>query len=51
MLADVNGRAFGFDFVIAGTGYSSDPAQRPELAAIAPLIALARPLYAAGRGA
>lgn len=45
VLADVNGRAFGFDFVIAGTGYSSDPAQRPELAALAPLIARWRDRY------
>ncbi|WP_068269368.1 FAD-dependent oxidoreductase [Aldersonia kunmingensis] len=28
-----------FDFVIAGTGYQQDPATRPELVAIAPLVA------------
>ena len=28
-----------FDYVIAGTGYQQDPATRPELARIAPLIA------------
>ena len=31
----VNGTAYGFDFVIAGTGYSPDIASRPELAAFA----------------
>jgi hypothetical protein len=36
--AAVNGEAFGFDFVIAGTGYSSDPAERPELAGLAPPV-------------
>lgn len=45
VLADVNGRAFGFDFVIAGTGYSIDPAHRPELARIAPLVARWRDRY------
>jgi cation diffusion facilitator CzcD-associated flavoprotein CzcO len=38
----VAGEAFGFDFVIAGTGYVIDPALRPELAQIAPHIRLWR---------
>lgn len=45
VIANVNGRAFPFDFVIAGTGYSSDPAHRPELAGIAPLVARWRDRY------
>ncbi|WP_454737769.1 SidA/IucD/PvdA family monooxygenase [Cupriavidus necator] len=46
VLANVNGQEFAFDFVIAGTGYSTDPAQRPELARIAPLVARWRDRYA-----
>lgn len=34
-----------FDFVIAGTGYQQDPRTRPELADIAPRIALWRDVY------
>ena len=34
-----------FDFVIAGTGYSSEPLQRPELAALAPHIRRWRDQY------
>lgn len=45
VVGDVNGRDFAFDFVIAGTGYSIDPAQRPELARIAPLVARWRDRY------
>ncbi len=39
------GRTFAFDFVIAGTGYTTDPADRAELASIAPLIARWRDRY------
>jgi cation diffusion facilitator CzcD-associated flavoprotein CzcO len=34
-----------FDFVIAGTGYQQDPRTRPELATIAPYIALWQDVY------
>jgi cation diffusion facilitator CzcD-associated flavoprotein CzcO len=34
-----------FDFVIAGTGYQQDPATRPELASLAPHVALWRDVY------
>lgn len=37
--AHVMDRTFAFDFVIAGTGYTTDPGDRAELASIAPLIA------------
>ncbi|PLP99350.1 FAD-dependent oxidoreductase [Cupriavidus pauculus] len=43
--AHVAGRTFAFDFVIAGTGYTTDPADRAELASIAPLIARWRDRY------
>jgi len=35
VVASVNDESFRFDFVIAGTGYTHEFAQRPELAAIA----------------
>lgn len=35
VLASVNGETFPFDFVIAGTGYTHELSQRPELAGIA----------------
>ncbi|KAF1049473.1 SidA/IucD/PvdA family monooxygenase [Xylophilus sp.] len=41
----VGGEDFRFDFVIAGTGYTTDPADRAELADIAPLIARWRDRY------
>lgn len=34
-----------FDYVIAGTGYQQDPSTRPELATIAPHIALWKDVY------
>nr|WP_315593989.1 FAD-dependent oxidoreductase [uncultured Cupriavidus sp.] len=43
--AHVAGHTFAFDFVIAGTGYTTDPADRAELASIAPLIARWRDRY------
>lgn len=46
----LNGEAFSFDFVIAGTGYSHDPAERPELADLAPLVLRWRDLYTPAAG-
>ncbi len=48
--AAVNGEAFSFDFVIAGTGYSSDRAERPELAGLAPLVLRWRDRYTPAAG-
>ncbi|MFY9509998.1 MAG: SidA/IucD/PvdA family monooxygenase, partial [Rubrivivax sp.] len=45
VVTTVQGQTFAFDFVIAGTGYSSDPSQRAELAMIAPQIARWRDRY------
>ena len=45
VIAEVNGRQLPFDFVIAGTGYSIDPALRPELAQVAPHVARWRDRY------
>ncbi|WP_198971677.1 SidA/IucD/PvdA family monooxygenase [Xylophilus sp. ASV27] len=38
VLTQVHGEDFRFDFVIAGTGYSTDPSERAELAGIAPQV-------------
>lgn len=39
-----------FDYVIAGTGYQQDPSTRPELATIAPQIALWKDVYTPPEG-
>ncbi|MES2184785.1 MAG: NAD(P)/FAD-dependent oxidoreductase [Pseudomonadota bacterium] len=38
VVTELGGERFVFDFVIAGTGYSTDLAERPELAGIAPFV-------------
>ncbi|MFT4191083.1 MAG: SidA/IucD/PvdA family monooxygenase [Comamonas sp.] len=44
--AQLHGEAFAFDHVIAGTGYSTDPAQRPELQGVAEHVLRWRDRYA-----
>ena len=45
VLTAIHGNALRFDFVIAGTGYSTDPDDRPELAGIAPSVRRWRDQY------